>query len=39
MASAFVRRGSDIQAVLGGNFHRLLGSSWISQPRDVVKKS
>jgi hypothetical protein len=42
MASAFAPRGysdNDIQAVLGGNFHRLLGSSWTSQPRDVEKKS
>ena len=42
MASAFAPRSysdNDIQAVLGGNFHRLLGSSWTSQPRNVEKKS
>lgn len=30
---------NNIQAVLGGNPHRLLGSSLTSQPRDLEKKS
>jgi len=41
LTDALVRRGysdSNIQAVLGGNFRRLLGESWTPQPQ-VEKKS
>lgn len=41
LTDALLRRGysdSNIQAVLGGNFRRLLGESWIPQPQ-VEKKS
>jgi membrane dipeptidase len=41
LTDALVRRGysdNNIQAVLGGNFRRLLGESW-SQPRETEKKS
>ena len=41
LTDALVRRGysdSNIQAILGGNFRRLLGESW-SPSRDAEKKS
>jgi membrane dipeptidase len=41
LTDALIRRGysdSNIQAVLGGNFRRLLGESWTPQPQ-VEKKS
>jgi membrane dipeptidase len=41
LTDALLRRGysdSNIQAVLGGNFRRLLGESWTPQPQ-VEKKS
>jgi membrane dipeptidase len=40
LTAALLRRGysdSHIQAVLGGNFRRLLGSSWIPQPQSEKK--
>jgi membrane dipeptidase len=40
LTDALVRRGysdANIQAVLGGNFRRLLGSSWIPQPQSEKK--
>lgn len=42
LTTALVRRGysdSNIQAVLGGNFRRLLGSTWMDQPIKAEGKS
>jgi membrane dipeptidase len=42
LTAALLRRGygdDNIQAILGGNFRRLLGESWIAQPKKEEKTS
>jgi hypothetical protein len=38
LTDSLVRRGN-IQAVLGGNFRRLLGDAWVAQPHRTEKQS
>jgi microsomal dipeptidase-like Zn-dependent dipeptidase len=42
LTDSLVRRGysdANIQAVLGGNFRRLLGDAWVAQPYPTEKQS
>ena len=42
LTDSLVRRGysaANIQAVLGGNFRRLLGDAWVAQPHPTEKQS